>query len=298
MGQAEPNDLVVTAADRLWSFRVSRPEVRDHLAEWLGPWARPAGAGDEVAGVVVMTAGESTGVPPRRQGSQDRQGRPSLARSDVLGVLAVPGSFSFFSDEYDLLVTPVEGGDDAEARYAEGFHTTAARAALRALASRFTLAEGGVVLHASSVRTPEGILVFAGPSGAGKTSAASAFRPGDRLDSDLVLLAERGRRWVRLDLFDEYAPPRFAPGTADGVAVRAVLLPQAADRFELRLLSGAEAVRGCLHLAPGTEDIGTVEATEILARVEGLARAVPIARLAWSLSDDLPSAVEEALSKR
>jgi hypothetical protein len=53
--------------------------------------ARVRAAAEDYARSIERKWGTSPGrVPPSRQGSQRRQGRPSLAYSDVLGVLAVP----------------------------------------------------------------------------------------------------------------------------------------------------------------------------------------------------------------
>ncbi|MHC4505292.1 MAG: hypothetical protein ACYTFI_18465, partial [Planctomycetota bacterium] len=243
MGQAEPHDLVVTAADRLWTFRVDRPEVRDHLAEWLGPWARGPARGDgPAAGSISMVTVEPAEDTPRVRCTTPR-GEVLLREPD-----ATRDASRIPTEPYEILVTAAHGHEHAVVRCEAGYHNTAARTALRILVSRLVVTEGGLALHASSVRTPRGVLVFAGPSGAGKTSASEAFPAGERLDSDLVLLAEKDGRWVRLDFFDEYEPRRFAPGVARDLSLRAVLMPEAAAGFAIRFLGGVEAVRACLHL--------------------------------------------------
>lgn len=285
-----PHDLVVSCAGRDWLVRAGLEGVRDELAAWLGPWARSPGADESpFAGSITMIAGGPGGFTP--------------------GVRRAAAGLHITEKCYDILVTTRDGTEHAVARYAGGYHATVARTALRILAARLVLAEGGVPLHASSVKTPRGALVFAGPSGVGKTSAAEAFPASDRLDPDLVLVAEEaGRsspagRWVRLDLFDEYEPRRFVPGTGAGLPVRAVLFPEPGPEFELRPLRGAEAVRRCLHLPAGVslpDGRGGPDARAVskgLARVESLTAAVPVARFRWSLSDDLPALLEGILSR-
>ena len=295
MGQAEPHDLVVTAADRLWSFRLDRPDVRDELAEWLGPWARGPARGDgPAAGSIAMVTVEPAELTPRVRRTTPR--RVALLKEPD----AARGASRIPTEPYEILVTAADGHEHAVVRCEAGYHNTAARTALRILVSRLVVAEGGLALHASSVRTPRGVLVFAGPSGAGKTSASETFPVSERLDSDLVLLAEKDERWVRLDFFDEYEPRRFAPGVARDLSLRAVLVPEAGAGFAIRFVRGVEAVRACLHLpaAAGTAQEGSnaVAVSNVLARIDGLARAVPVARFGWALSDDLPALLEEALS--
>ena len=287
--------LIVRAAGRDWAVETDR-KARDELAEWLGPWAREPARGDgPAAGSIAMVAVEPEEVTPRVRRTTPR--RVALLKEPD----ATRGASRIPTERYEILVTAEHGHEHAVVGYEAGYHNTAVRTALRILASRLVVTEGGLALHASSVRTPRGVLVFAGPSGVGKTSASEAFPASERLDSDLVLLAEEDDRWVRLDLFDEYEPRRFAPGNAAGLALRAVLVPAPAGRFELRVLRGTEAVRACLHLpaAAGTAQEGSsaIAVSDVLARIDGLARAVPVARFGWSLSEDLPALLEEALSR-
>ena len=125
-------------------------------------------------------------------------------------------------------------------------------AAFRMVAMRLAAAEGGVAIHASSVLSPDrqGAYVFAGPSGVGKTTSASAFGPDLALDEDFVLLLPGSRGFSRLP----YEPRRAAfsgpPEAGQSMPVRAILLPQKAERFRLTRLGIVEALRHCLHLPP------------------------------------------------
>ncbi len=303
MPATAPTGLTVRIAGMDLAVQANR-RMRDEIASWLGPWAREGA------------------VPSPDRGAGGREGAAGFIEMAGAGgrlpadINRETGGFRIRSEGYDLLVTERDGVQRAIVRCIEGYTVTAARAALWTLAARLVLSEGGVALHASSVRTARGVIVFAGPSGAGKTSARAAFAVSDRLDPDRVLLAERDGRWVRLDVFDEYEPRSFAPGEAAELPVRAVLVPEAGAEFSFGLLRGAEAVRACLHLppvgrrsgsfesearpdghgGPAEDESGVAAVSRGLARVERLVGAARVARFSWSLSDDLPALLESALS--
>ncbi len=147
--------------------------------------------------------------------------------------------------------------------------------------------EGGLALHASSVRLGGTVLLFSGPAGAGKTTAATAFPPSDRLDDDMALIAERAGEWVRLDAFDARDPRRFGPGDVGELRVRALFLPFPAAAFTAEVLKGAAAVKACLHIPPkALLQKGTTE--RILDAASRFTAKVPVVRLGWSPKQNLP----------
>jgi len=299
------NVMTVRTAGRAWLLGVDQEDDREALARWLGPWAvpaRPSPDGDDLAvlareeecvGLVTMTV-----APPERMRRPDSPPAPHDAPVHPVLIQTTEG-LTAFSDDYRFSFGTSDGMDRAAVEYVKGNERSAARAAFRLLVMRRVFAGGGIVLHSTSVRAGRGLLVFAGPSGAGKTTAAFTFPPDQRLDPDLVLLVERGGSWVRLDHFDEYEPRNFAPGSAAGIPVRAVLLPGAGGAFDLRFIDGAEATAACLHiLSPAMSGATSAEVAALIERAERLARSVKVARLAWSLAeerDDLPRLLEDAL---
>jgi len=91
--QADPS---ARREGRLWTDRLtwrgldSAAGCLERIGARQAPRVRAAA--EQYARSIERKWGISPGqVPPGRQGSQGRQGRPSLAYSDVLGVLAVPG---------------------------------------------------------------------------------------------------------------------------------------------------------------------------------------------------------------
>jgi hypothetical protein len=282
MCEAPPSRLLITCAGRPWLVQLEGPQPRDELAAVLGAWARvpsreeepPAGAG--VIRILERDLADATaGVERRAEGLRIR------------------------SRDYELLLFQGEGQPYVEVTCRPGCSRKVAGRALRIAVLHAALMDGGLVLHASSVKTTGSAYVFAGMSGAGKTTAAGAFPPEDRLDDDLVILGAEDGRWARLDFPDREQPRRFDPVGPGGLKLAAVLLPEPADAFVLSPLRGAEAVRECLHLpwfASGYEGaVGEDELSRLLGRVEDLVSAVPVLRVGWALSDDLPRLLREAL---
>lgn len=282
MCRAPPSRLLITCGGRPWLVQLEGPRPRDELAALLGVWARVPSCEEEPpagAGVIKILEGDlaegEAGVERRAEGLRIR------------------------SRDYEVLLCEGEGPPYAEVICQPGCGRKVAGRALRIVVLHAALMGGGLVLHASSVRAARFAYVFAGMSGAGKTTAAGTFPPGDRLDDDLVILGKEGGRWARLDFPDREQPRRFGPVGPDGLGIAAVLLPEPADAFVLSPLRGAEAVRECLHLPwfasgrPGV--VGEDELSRLLGRVEDLVSAVPVARVGWALSDDLPRLLREAL---
>lgn len=281
MEQSTQATLLASYGGREWALEVDSEAVRSELAAWLGTWARAA-RGEEArsaAGFVTMVAADPTSEKPgvRRDGRK----------------------LELHSDECDILVAGTAETEHARVRYRAGCVRPAAYLALRILAARRALSRGWIALHAAAVRTSRGVILFAGPSGAGKTTAARAFPRRERLEDDLVLAAEEDGDWVRLDVFDPLEPGRYAPRCADGLAIRALLLPEPGGAFRFTPLNGAEAYRACLQALSlagvGGYEADTAEVSQVLKGLDGLVAAVPVARFAWSISDDLPALLEASL---
>lgn len=302
-----PKALSVSCAGQDWILEFESAGVRDGVARWLGPWARvlreedvrPDGAG-------LATFVSCTELP-----------------GGITGVRRHPEGIGLRTRGCHILTRETGRTVYGEIRFQEGTAIDAVRLALRVLVMRTAFARGAVALHAASVRTSRGAIVFVGPTGSGKTAAAGAFPPHERLDDDLVLLAKSGGRWVRLDLFDKESPARRAPrhSSADGpgghlnqrgLQVRAVLRPEPGDRFRLIgssgtsgtpgtswPLGGGEALLACFHVpaficVPGGER-AVRDASSLLERLSELVEDVPVARFEWAPGEDLPALLEESL---
>ena len=171
----------------------------------------------------------------------------------------------------------------ATVEYTDENALEAARAALRLAAICWTLDSGGLALHAASARHAEGVVVFAGPAGSGKSTFARQLEP---LDDDFVLL-RKGENWFRPQMLDVNDPQRLLPGKPPDLPVLAVLLPDR-DADGLERLEGARAVAGCLHVPPCWRDYG-----RLLGAAAALARSVPVARIGWRVP--LAGALRELL---
>ena len=253
-------------------------------------------------------------APPHEVTRDGAQSLSDGAPEGGTGVRRHPEGIGLRTRGCDILTRETGRTVYGEIRFREGTAIDAARLALRVLVMRTAFARGAVALHAASVRTSRGAIVFVGPTGAGKTAAAGAFPPHERLDDDLVLLAKSDGRWVRLDLFDKESPARRAPrrSSADGprghlnqreLQVRAVLRPEPGDRFRLIgtsgtsgtswPLGGGEALLACFHVpaficVPGGER-AVRDASSLLERLSELVEDVPVARFEWALGEDLPA---------
>lgn len=214
-------DLKVRAADSHIEIFCPNPGAAGRLRDWYGPWVVSDPLAVAPLGRIVFSLDqrEGTGVP-------DGGG----------------GILLFEAGAFELALAS-EGAGDAgveriDVRCDEETIRGAARVAARVLVSRGAAALGTLVLHASSVETPEGLLLFAGPSGSGKSAAAATFPVDSRVDPDVVMLRRRDGGWRREEIFDEYWPRRYAPGRAAGAAARAVLLPERGSRSASRRCAG------------------------------------------------------------
>ncbi len=294
--------LAVHCAGRDWVFLAREASFLTELADHFGPWARP--------GAATLPIGATVTLVPRTPTT--RTPRTATVLLAPWRLSATPKGLHVDARDYELFF---EGGR-VEARYSRGTALAAARKALRMLLMRFAFEGGGLPFHASCVRTRKGILVFAGPAGSGKTTAARAFPPEDRLDDDFVTVARRKGRWVRLDIPDIAAPKRFPPAlrlAQDGrtelvegapageLPIRAVVVPGRGKTFRLTAVPGSRAVGMCFHVpwfvgvSPGVE--AAMHAQNALARAAELIAEVPVVRIEWSPGQDLPALLDAGLSR-
>jgi len=160
-----------------------------------------------------------------------------------------------------------------------------------AMCCALPLAEG-VALHAGGAVLPPGGVVFFGPSGAGKTTAAACC-PHPVLSDELV--AVRGDPFeVRATGFwGELAP---AGTTARLAPLAAVVELAKGPRLSITPLAPEEAFRHLLSciVLPASDALWN----HALATVARLVRAAPCLRLSWSPTrspwEDLCSAIEAA----
>lgn len=153
--------------------------------------------------------------------------------------------------------------------------------------------EGGLFVHAAAVVVGEGVALFCGVSGAGKTTLARLFhRAGRRvLSDDRVALRPRGRT-VRAWGTPWHGSGRFAsPGSA---RLRAVFFLKKASRSEAVPLRAAPTRLFSLAFPPLWDETGVVS---VLAACGRVAEAVPAFELRFRKDASALRAVEEALAR-
>ncbi len=193
---------------------------------------------------------------------------------------------------------------------------------------------GELVLHASAVDGPEGVLALAGGSGAGKTSLAAGLCAGgaplvtdDVLRLDLShdpVLAYGGSTELRLreslseaasllpghplrTTADGRSAVRVGAGLGEARPLRVILLPALCEGLQepaLRRLRGAEALMG-LIATPRTAWCAPQPQRDLLRHLSRLVAHVPVfeARIPWrpgtarEAAASLASAVEATLAR-
>jgi hypothetical protein len=245
----------------------------------------------------------ATGDPLERNGEltawSERLGqRFAVARGDgdqLVVYCSVTGSWLLDPAEGVIHAAPLPGADAAAVE-----HRIVSVMAPLLLAER-----GDLVVHASAVETPAGVVLFAGPSGRGKsTTVAALSRSGmpvlaeDGLALELTeagAMAWAGARGIRLKGPGEAAGAAAAEYPAglehDGAQAPAggrpvaalVVLDERSDRLNVRRLSPPEAAAA---MAPNLFHRGGPEALRpAFASLARLAGSVPGFRA--SLPDDL-----------
>ncbi len=186
----------------------------------------------------------------------------------------------------------------------------AAESLLTALASAVLHRTGGAVLHAASVELPWGVVAFIGPSGAGKSTACRHLRGAKPFSIDrLAVLPARApgereaspsrRAWLAAPLpgGTGISPPSER-GAAHGRPLALVLRVRHAKEqtalAECARIDAVATLRACAFHAGA--DARTE--LELLARLEQLAKDVPVAQLQLLLGTELEPVLGSWLARR
>jgi hypothetical protein len=175
-------DLAV-GADTL-RFQGLTAEVARVLDARGGGFAAPAGGGD--ASIVVHTVrGDGTGWIPRWSPGE----RYRLEADAASGPLLVRSyHFALAPEDAGAWRLSVEdSGGESVGRIFDN--------AARYLVARLAVARGGLALHGAGVRRGEKAHVFAGPSGAGKTTAVKLSAPAESLGDDFAVVMPHDGGW-------------------------------------------------------------------------------------------------------
>lgn len=219
----------------------------------FGPW-RTSGSETLAASVRVERVAETAFAERTVRGetsSLERRaevGRVRFAGLELLGEIELSDRDAGLRAR---LLTPVDGAEHgtADPRFLDAFENL-----LRTLVAYRSLAVGGVLLHSSGVLTPEGVHLFIGPSGAGKTTVARfACELGLPVLSDdiNVLLPSAGTRFLarRLPFAGELQSSGPGPSPVEGPVVAIHRLRQE-SRHALRHLSPARRAAALLGSSP------------------------------------------------
>ncbi len=160
---------------------------------------------------------------------------------------------------------------------------------LRILYALLAFRAGGALFHAAGVVRAGAAYLFFGPSGAGKTTAASLSRRGQVLNDDLLLLMPSPRGWLA------HATPFWNPTQVQPrrgrAPVRALLRLVQAPRVALQPLSGGRALAECMACFPVLTTHPRY-AAELFRRAQSLLSAVPAYWLHFRKDDSFWSVLE------
>ena len=160
---------------------------------------------------------------------------------------------------------------------------------LRILYALLAFQAGGALFHAAGVVQAGAAYLFFGPSGAGKTTAASLSPRGEVLNDDLLLLMPSPQGWAA------HATPFWNPTQVQPrrgrAPVRALLRLVQAQQVALLPLSGGRALAECMACFP----VLTTHphyAAELFHRARSLLSTVPAYWLHFRKDDSFWSALE------
>jgi hypothetical protein len=157
---------------------------------------------------------------------------------------------------------------------------------LAGLSSAILHAQGGVILHSSSVQLDGGVIAFLGPSGAGKSTASRQVEGSALFSVDRLAVAPRrgGGGWLAYPLLGgtliDANMPRAVPAWQPLLALFRV--HQSSHGCTLQCCSRV----GKLALLRESTYLGSREAAtelELLSRLERLEADLPVARLHFGL---------------
>lgn len=276
-----PHDITFMALGKTWRFTIDNPRELADINNFVDTNITLPPDACEPVNIIELRRGEITNPRPHLKEHPDH--------TELFGV-------NFFAKVFK----PNQADSKrAFVKYAPNAGQDAALSVLRFLLMREVYTTNGLLLHGSSVKTDAGIFVFAGKSGAGKSTARGKFPPQDRLDDDLVLLTKESGNWARSPIpsFGEIAPFAETPNPN----LRAIFFPER-GRFELSSMRGATAILKCLHIPWKTKHKSIEDDTTLLERAlnraADLASSVEIYQLNWELDDDIAQKITEALSNK
>lgn len=163
--------------------------------------------------------------------------------------------------------------------------------ALRGIVARLAIEAGGIALHGAGVARRSRAHVFAGPSGAGKTTAVRATAPSESLGDDFAVALPEAGGWVTIAVpFDnaEEGPARPRRGT---IPLAGIWKLFKADRPRVETpdsLRAAASLLSCAAIPSAMPDLAT-------RLVEAAARYVTEGRfghLYFRRGDDIWTIVE------
>ena len=197
---AGSSSIALRVGDRTWEFTGIDAALRETLRLRWGPFAvDPVRRCD--ARVQVRDAGPDPWLPPPVG--------PENQRLEAVPDTSPPAVVSY---SFGLSVEP-----DGNAVLAVSRHPreTAARVldnAARILVARRALEEGGIAFHGAGVARAGAAWIFAGPSRAGKSTAANLSAPAASLGDDFAVVVPRKDGWhataVPFDNAEEIEPGR------------------------------------------------------------------------------------------
>lgn len=159
---------------------------------------------------------------------------------------------------------------------------TAGEAVRRFVLTAAAYAGGFLPLHAAAVVGKEGALVFAGRSGAGKTTATALLREQPPVHDDLSVLDARRQDAPPMLLGSRLFSPYHEPATADRLPVAGIFLLRQARRCALRELSPARAAARLTPARP--EGLPPKAAEQLLDTALRAAEQIPCLELSFNLN--------------
>ena len=251
-----------------------------------------------------------------------RQRKQTLATVDIATVTEETGgddsleSRAFLLDESDECSISIEGklfsarvSQLTNTRYEVGLDLAYPRAfsdALTALCGCLVERGGGVVMHATTVATDRGAISFVGPSGAGKTTAASHMQHCTWVSKDRVSIypiceverettydaagdAPRHKWWAAgMAGGDELPLSPHAPGA---VPLCGILRVEKRDKTKV---TAFDATRRIAHIRENVQSLAHDPLTHqaALKRSVEIAEAVQVAELGFHIGGDVPGEIE------
>jgi hypothetical protein len=160
----------------------------------------------------------------------------------------------------------------------------AVESAFRFAAIKYADENGGTCIHASSVLLNDKAIIFAGPSGTGKTTCSEKFAMEERLDDDLVLIVKKDKKYYR----QSWSP--FSK-TGNLSEVKAIFLPVKAESFSVRKAEPKETLKYIFNLPP--EGMSEQYKERLFNNCCDMLEVVPAYFVEWNKADDLKSKVNE-----